>query len=201
MSRWSVEGNYVMACNCDYGCPCNFNARPTPGNCEGIMSFAVDRGEYEGTKLDGLNSAVLAIWPGAIYEGNGDAVLFIDSRGDDKQREAMAKIFSGDVGGPMEIFRRTWKNLAGPQVAGVEIDRSGKDTVIRIEGVGQVSFDSIKNPVSGADAFPRVVLPQGLLTHELEQFTTRQFDVSGNGIVLKYPGKTAQIAKIEWQVA
>jgi len=32
---WSVSGNVVIACNCDYGCPCNFNALPSHGTCEG----------------------------------------------------------------------------------------------------------------------------------------------------------------------
>jgi len=28
---WDLEGTVVIACNCDYGCPCNFNALPTQG--------------------------------------------------------------------------------------------------------------------------------------------------------------------------
>ena len=29
MAQWSFEADYFTACNCDWGCPCNFNARPT----------------------------------------------------------------------------------------------------------------------------------------------------------------------------
>ena len=32
---WHLSGTVFIACNCDYGCPCNFNARPTHGSCEG----------------------------------------------------------------------------------------------------------------------------------------------------------------------
>src|SRR5215204_3138669 len=35
MERWSLEADYFTACNCDWGCPCNFNARPTEGRCMG----------------------------------------------------------------------------------------------------------------------------------------------------------------------
>ncbi len=29
MTQWSSEADFFTACNCDWGCPCNFNARPT----------------------------------------------------------------------------------------------------------------------------------------------------------------------------
>ncbi len=34
-TKWTLTGTVVVACNCDYGCPCNFNALPTQGRCEG----------------------------------------------------------------------------------------------------------------------------------------------------------------------
>jgi hypothetical protein len=37
MTQWSFEANYFTACNCDWGCPCNFNARPTE---RGLMTNA-----------------------------------------------------------------------------------------------------------------------------------------------------------------
>lgn len=35
MTGWNLRGTVLIACNCDYGCPCNFNALPTKGHCEG----------------------------------------------------------------------------------------------------------------------------------------------------------------------
>jgi hypothetical protein len=34
-TKWKLKGTVLIACNCDYGCPCNFNALPTHGHCEG----------------------------------------------------------------------------------------------------------------------------------------------------------------------
>jgi hypothetical protein len=31
---WFFDADYLQACNCDYGCPCEFAAPPTPGFCE-----------------------------------------------------------------------------------------------------------------------------------------------------------------------
>ena len=28
-ARWTLTGTVLIACNCDWGCPCNFNALPT----------------------------------------------------------------------------------------------------------------------------------------------------------------------------
>ena len=45
-TRWHVKGTVVISCNCDYGCPCNFNARPTQGKCEGQWVWHVEEGSF-----------------------------------------------------------------------------------------------------------------------------------------------------------
>src|SRR5688572_17933637 len=51
---WHLRGHVVLACNCDFGCPCNFNALPTPGKCEGHWNWHVEEGSYGDTSLAGL---------------------------------------------------------------------------------------------------------------------------------------------------
>ena len=34
-TKWRIAGEEVGACNCNWGCPCQFNAPPTLGRCEG----------------------------------------------------------------------------------------------------------------------------------------------------------------------
>ena len=43
---WTLRGRIMIACNCDYGCPCNFNALPTQGYCHGQWTWAVEEGSY-----------------------------------------------------------------------------------------------------------------------------------------------------------
>ncbi len=52
-TKWHINGDYILACNCDYGCPCNFNARPTAGFCQGATGFLVAEGAYGDVRLDG----------------------------------------------------------------------------------------------------------------------------------------------------
>src|SRR5215211_3300670 len=82
MTHWEFKGRELVNCNCEYGCNCQFNALP-------------DKGHHGETRLDGLKIAAIFKWPGAIHEGNGEAIAFVDRRADDKQREALLRIMTG----------------------------------------------------------------------------------------------------------
>jgi hypothetical protein len=84
-SKWKMHAYFLDACNCNWGCPCQFNAKPTHGNCEGVSGYHIISGDYgTGIKLDGLNMALIASWPGPIHEGHGKASFYIDNRADEK---------------------------------------------------------------------------------------------------------------------
>jgi hypothetical protein len=44
--KWRIAGEEVANCNCSWGCPCQFNALPTTGNCEAIVVWANRRGIF-----------------------------------------------------------------------------------------------------------------------------------------------------------
>ena len=96
--RWTLTGTVLVACNCDYGCPCEFAAPPTPGFCHGIGVWKIQRGKYDDLSLDGLGLAFAATWPKAIHEGNSTVCLFIDEKASPAQREALLAIGSGQAG-------------------------------------------------------------------------------------------------------
>ena len=51
--------------------------------------------------LDGLCLSVYANWPGAIHEGNGEALVLIDERADAAQRAALETLLDGKVRRPV----------------------------------------------------------------------------------------------------
>jgi len=106
-TKWTLTGTVVVACNCDYGCPCNFNALPTQGRCEGGWTWHVEEGRFGDTPLDDLNFTVIVKWPGAIHHGNGEGVILVDERADEKQRDAIATLVGGSVGGPWGVLAWT----------------------------------------------------------------------------------------------
>src|SRR5574341_371046 len=103
---WSFTADYVESCNCDYGCPCNFNGLPTHGFCRALDLFAIRRGHYGNVPLDGLDVVTALSWPKAIHEGNATAQLYVDERADGRQRDAIFQIFSGKAqgSGPFALF-------------------------------------------------------------------------------------------------
>jgi hypothetical protein len=199
-TKWHINGDYVLACNCDYGCPCNFNARPTMGFCQGAVGFKEADGAYGDVRLDGLTAAVAVKWPGAIHEGNGVAAVFIDSSASPQQRDAMTKIVSGEAGGnPWAIFATTFARVIGPHFVKVEVKLGGKDTTLSVDKQIQIAFQPIRNPVTKAEALPKVVLAQGFVAQELDQYTLKEFWVHASPeLQFAHPGKCAELAKIKW---
>jgi hypothetical protein len=37
-AKWTIKGREFVHCNCAYGCPCQFNARPTHGSCLAVLA-------------------------------------------------------------------------------------------------------------------------------------------------------------------
>ena len=44
--NWRITTDYVESCNCDFGCPCNFNGFPTYGFCRAIVLYHIKDGSY-----------------------------------------------------------------------------------------------------------------------------------------------------------
>jgi hypothetical protein len=104
---WHLRGTVIIACNCDYGCPCNFNGLPSTGKCEGSWSWHVEDGQFGDVPLSGLTVSEAVNWPGAIHHGGGEGIIAIDEAADERQREALRTLLSGRAGGPWKIIAAT----------------------------------------------------------------------------------------------
>jgi hypothetical protein len=120
--RWEIHAYFLDACNCDWGCPCQFNARPTHGNCEGVAGYHILNGSYDNkVRLDGFNMVLIASWPGPIHEGHGKASFYIDDRTDEEQFEALSNIITGKAGGgPFALYASTIEEFQEPKRATVK---------------------------------------------------------------------------------
>ena len=94
--QWMLHGMEYGNCSCNWGCPCQFGAPSTHGHCAALVVGHIDEGNFNDTKLDGLDWALLLSWPGEIAEGNGTQQAIIDERADSDQREALRKILHGE---------------------------------------------------------------------------------------------------------
>jgi hypothetical protein len=171
---WSMQGPEITNCNCAWGCPCQFNALPTHGDCRAMVAMRIDRGHFGDTPLDGLHWCGMFAWPGAIHEGRGEAFAVIDERADEAQRSALLTILSGGETEPgatiFNVFAATFDTHHPPAFLPIELDLDIDRRIghIRIDGVIDTRVEPIRNPVTGAEHRARVVLPEGFEYREAE---------------------------------
>lgn len=198
---WSYTGDWITSCNCDWGCPCNFNARPTPGHCEGIVAAKIRDGKYGKISLKGLSIVAAAWWPGAIHEGNGVAQLYIDDKASKEQENAIVSIVTGQAGGmPWSIFSKTFKTLLPPKRAPIEFKVQGKDTTLKVGSAVNIASEPMKNPVTGADHFADVVMQTFLIFPKGSLFSNKVHTVkepAHERLNWSHPGKYIAVAGVD----
>lgn len=165
-TNWRLEGDWIKNCNCAFGCPCDFNAKPTQGECEGLLGMRIAEGHFGDTNLAGLTFLVIVHWPGPLHEGNGQAQPIIDERATTEQRDALFAIMSGQnsaEGTLFHIFSLIVSKHHDPIFAPVEFkfDKEGRTASVIVPGVLETDVEPIKNPITGAEHRIQVVMPNG----------------------------------------
>src|SRR5918998_4167897 len=100
---WSMKGSYAETCSCELMCPCNLSLDhgATYDFCRATLAFHVREGQIDGTDVAGLNAVVIIDTPKVMTDGNWRLGMFIDEQASDEQADKLAKVFSGQLGGPM----------------------------------------------------------------------------------------------------
>jgi hypothetical protein len=196
MSAWGAKGDVLIACNCDFGCPCNFNARPSRGFCEGGWIWRFEEGHVGDVRLDGLGVALYAKWPGAIHEGGGRAAAYLDDRADAAQRAALTSLLRGELGGPWGIFSKTYE-LAEPAAVAFDIDIAEHGSRARLGSAVELELQTIRNPVTQAEVHPEVVLPEGLVVKRGGMAASKVFRVR-DGVEYDHSGQYAAFGRFEY---
>lgn len=165
--KWTIKAREFTNCNCAYGCPCQFNALPTHGDCQAVVGMQIDQGYHGETQLDGLRFAGIFAWPGPIHEGKGQAAIIIAEEATPAQREALLRILSGQDTEPgatiFQVFSATLEKLHEPIFAHIdfEVDIDARKARLVVPGIIEGHGEPILNPVTGAEHRARIDLPNG----------------------------------------
>jgi hypothetical protein len=168
MVDWYVEGVSFGSCNCSYGCPCQFEARPTYENCRGFEVFRIDKGHFGTVKLDGLKCALIYAWPGPVFEGGGEMQAIIDERANAEQRAALTKILHGEetAEGATHwwVFHAMSEKVNAPLFKPIdfEIDIEARTARASIPDVLESTGTPIKSPATGQPHRVRIDIPNGI---------------------------------------
>lgn len=161
-NKWTIHGREFANCNCSYGCPCQFNALPTYGNCWAVLGIQIDQGHHGDVRLDGLRAAGIFRYPGPIHMGDGEAQLIVDRRATEPQRNALLRILHGEDTRPgatiFQVFASTLSKVYDPVFTDIDfaVDIDKRRSHLKVADYIEQRGEPIVNPVTGAEHRVRI---------------------------------------------
>lgn len=165
---WYVEGPSYGNCNCGYSCPCQFEERPTHGDCRGFEVLEITKGHFGDIDLTGTKAALLYAWPGAIYEGKGEMQVIVDPYASEAQRDALQLIFRGEETEEMAthwfVFRAMCDTVHDTLFLPIEFeaDIEGRTAKVKVGDVLTSIGRPIQAPHGGGEHRVRIDIPGGI---------------------------------------
>jgi hypothetical protein len=202
-TEWRIVAEQVGSCNCAWGCPCQFYALPTHGNCEALVATEIESGHFGDTLLDRVRYAQIFHWDGPIHEGNGWRLLIHDERSTAPQRAAIEALTNGTQGHPaFEIFATMAPHAPEPVVALIELehDREKRFARVRIGELAESHIEPIRNTVTGEEHRARIELPQGFEFRLAEMGDSVHWRAAaGEHLTMEHEHTYAQLTRVEWR--
>ncbi len=198
---WRIRGPEMTTCNCSWGCPCQFNALPTNGDCRAVAGMRIDEGHFGDVDLSGLKWAAMFAWPEAIHLGRGEAFVVIDENADEAQREALLTILSGGETEPgatiFSVFATTLETVHEPAFLPItfEADLENRTGLIQVPGIVDTRVEPIRNPVTGEPHRVRVSLPNGF-EYKQAEYASGSTEATGP-VALDWSDRHAHVAMID----
>lgn len=171
---WHIKGKQFGNCNCNYGCPCQFNAPPTDNYCHGMGAFLIEEGFFGDTDMSGVRSVFMAKWPGPIHEGKGQMQIILDKKLTIDQQNAMKSIMYGEETEPMStafsMYFSTMEKIHDPLFKNIElsIDLESRRCDLQAEDIIQTTTKPITNPITKEEHRAILNLPNGIEFREAE---------------------------------
>jgi hypothetical protein len=196
---WRLKGTGYEFCNCQPGCTCNFNGFPTSrdGSCKAAVANRITEGNCGDVDLSGVTALMIIDWPKAIHDGDGKAVFVVPPEVSDQQLDALAQIYTGQLGGMPWAILGTTNEVAGVVRADVDLDDDGINSGFRVPGVGEAKGTTLKNPVTGEDHRVAIVLDQGFIWKRGD-CGQGSFDVKAEGIHLSFKDSNWILYDFDW---
>jgi hypothetical protein len=200
MVPWQISGSYLEACNCEAICPCRriggrSGGRSTYGECLGALSWIVQHGRAGDVDLAEMRAVLASRYhddePGSPWT----CVLFVDARGDRRQRQMMAEIFTGRLGGtPARQFPWVFKpaDLLGVEALDIEIDHTPGRGWFKAGGKVEVR---VRQPVTDQETVTCVIPGHHRPGREL---LSDSIDVDASPLAFSVQGRCAYESTFEY---
>ena len=137
-TSWSVSGEYMEACSCDFLCPCIPKNATTPATldfCKVALAFEIRDGSYGSTSMAGVRFVMVAQSKAIMSEGEWIGGLIIDSSCSDEQVAAVAAISGEEGNGPLAMFAPMISDFRGVERAAIEFKKDGGNVSVVVNGM------------------------------------------------------------------
>ena len=201
---WHATGDWFDVCSCTIPCPCEFAQAPTNNRCTGALAWHIREGRYGDVALDGLNVLAVAFFEGNIWEGAKSTMgIYMDERGDERQREALQSIFGGKAGGWPAGFATLIEELRGLEFAPIHFELADDLAYWRAEVPGHVvaSAEALTGPTTPPGARVQLLNPPGSEVGPGQVATWGKgtaLKVDGFGFTMEFTGSSSKHIPFDW---
>jgi hypothetical protein len=197
---YHLRGILLGDCNCDWGCPCNFEAPPTKGFCEGDYIWHVEEGNYGQVQLNGLNFAWCAHSPGPLHLGNLTSLYLVDERANAQQRRELEEMLTKDLDViPFGIFTSLTRTMLGVRYVPFEIELNGTSSSVKVPDILELQLTPMRNPVTGEVEPATLIKPKGFTSKEQELCSTLAARLTSEGLTYNNTGKYGEFSRFEYK--
>ena len=137
-TKWSVKGEYMEACSCDFVCPCILKNMTTPATndfCKVALAFDIQSGQFGDTPMDGVRFVMFVESKSIMGTGDWIGGVVIDSSATDEQTTAVGAIAGGSGGGPLAMLDSLLGDFRGVERHPIEFHKNGNNVSVKIEGL------------------------------------------------------------------
>jgi hypothetical protein len=190
--KWTMRGEYMESCNCDYLCPCIYTNPQGPvtyDDCTAALVFRIDHGRRGETSLDGLKFALIIRSGKVMADGNWVFGGVVDERADEAQRGALAEIVSGEAGGPPAMIRTNLvSDFRGVEFKPIDFNLDGLARSVAIPGILSFEIEGVASRNRSGEPFyiDNTAHPAG---RRLALARAKQMHLHGFGLDLDLIGK------------
>jgi hypothetical protein len=197
---WRVEGTYFENCNCDMVCPCSTSGLTAPADqdrCDVALAFHIDSGRVDEVDVSGLTVAVVGDTPALMSQGGWRIGMFMDAAAAPEQAEALAKVFSGQLGGPMAALGPLIGEDLGAETVPIQYVDDGKRHKVSVGDAISLEVEDFVSPLDDTGRGIRVS-GVGFPADTLAAGTAVSGTVDAFGLKWDNTGKNSFSAPFAW---
>lgn len=195
-ANYQLKGQLLGACNCDWGCPCNFEAPPTYVKCHGTYVWHVESGHYDGTALDGSTFCQISAFPGAVHEGNGTTLVLVDERVPAQRRPAIEALLL--VIPPFAVFHDLSPTFLGFRYTPFNLHLDGLNSSLEVPGILDLRLTPMINPVTGEVELATLEKPTGFTSKVQQLCSTAAHRLTAGDMAFECPGKYGEFSLFDY---